>query len=119
MFKQKTILFSLFAFMIFSVTPLNKVAQAQLDDPTRPPGHRLVLPGGKNAAVKNHFILSSVRISSTRHSAIINNRSVEVGDTVNGARVIAIYLSAVKLKKRDRVFTVKLVSQVVKKTRVP
>lgn len=101
--------------MLFSAVPI--AIQAQLDDPTRPPGHRLVLPGGKKAATTDRFSLSSVRISSTRRSAIVNDRSVESGDMVNGAKVVAIYPSSVKLKKQGKIFTVRLVSQIMKKTR--
>lgn len=90
---------------------------AQLDDPTRPPGHRLILPGGKKAVSEIQFSLSSVRISPTRRTAIVNYRSVETGDMVNGAKVVAIYPSEVKLKKQGKIFTIKLLSQVVKKTR--
>jgi len=112
-FKQKTIFFSLL--MLFSAVPI--AIQAQLDDPTRPPGYRLVLPGGKKAVTADRFSLSSVRISSTRRSAIVNDRSVESGDMVNGAKVVAIYPSSVKLKKQGKIFTVRLVSQIIKKTR--
>lgn len=101
--------------MLFSAVPI--AIQAQLDDPTRPPGHHLVLPGGKKAATTDRFSLSSVRISSTRRSAIVNDRSVESGDMVNGAKVVAIYPSSVKLKKQGKIFTVRLVSQIMKKTR--
>jgi len=111
-FKLKTLLFSLFMLMISfaSIT-----VQAQLDDPTRPPGYRLVLPGGQKAAARIYFSLSSVRISPTRRSAIVNDHSVEAGDTVNGAKVIAIYPSSVKLKKKGKVFTVRLISSISKK----
>ena len=100
--------------MIFFIVPIT--IQAQLDDPTRPPGYRLVLPGGKKATAVVRFFLSSVRISSARRSAVVNDRSVEAGDLVNGAKVVAIYPSSVKLKKEGKTFTVRLVSQVVKKT---
>ena len=99
---------------MFSVVPMT--LQAQLDDPTRPPGYRLVLPGGKKATTIR-FSLSSVRISSTRRSAVVNDRSVEAGDLINGAKVVAIYPSSVKLKKQGKTFTVRLISQVMKKTR--
>jgi len=91
---------------------------AQLDDPTRPPGFRLVLPGGKAAVAEMKYILSSVRISPLRRLAVINDKSVEAGDMVNGAEVIAILPGAVKLKKKGQIFTIRLLSQVVKKTRV-
>lgn len=99
--------------MVFSFASIT--VQAQLDDPTRPPGYRLVLPGGQKAAAKTGFSLSSVRISPTRRSAVVNDRLVEPGDTVNGAKVVAIYPSAVKLKKKDKIFTVRLISSISKK----
>lgn len=112
MFNRSIITFVL---AVFSLTPT--VLQAQLDDPTRPPGYRLVLPGGKKAT-SDRFFLSSVRISSIRRSAIVNDRSVETGDTINGAKVVAIYPSSIKLSKQGKLFIVKLVSQIIKKTKL-
>ena len=114
MFKQK-MFSSIFIIVACSLCPI--VVQAQLDDPTRPPGYRLVLPGGKQAAAEIRYSLSSVRISSSRRSAVINDRSVEMGEDINGAKVIAIYPSAVKLKKQGKIFTVRLLSRITKKTR--
>lgn len=102
--------------MIFFIVPIT--LKAQLDDPTRPPGHRLVLPGGKKANAAIRYSLTSVRISSARRTAVVNDRSVEPGDIINGAKVVAIYPSSVKLKKQGKTFTLRLVSQVVKKTRI-
>mgnify|MGYP007065670799 CR=1 FL=1 len=111
--KINIIAFIMMAFLMGSNNVL-----AQLDDPTRPPGYRLVLPGGKKASTKTYYSLSSVRISKMRRSAVINDRTVEAGDMVNGAKVIAIYPSSVKLSKQGKNFTIRLLSQVVKKTRV-
>ncbi|MFK5914178.1 MAG: hypothetical protein QM484_07370 [Woeseiaceae bacterium] len=91
------------------------LAYAQLDDPTRPPGYRLILPSGKTAAKEIGFNLSSIRISASKRTAIINDRSVVVGDKVNGASVIGIYPSDVKLKKYGKLFTVRLLSRISKK----
>ena len=113
-FKKKNIIIILSLQLCW----LPVVVQAQLDDPTRPPGHRLVLPGGKKVTTAIRFSLSSVRISKTRRLAIVNDHSVETGDVVNGAQVVAIYPSSVKLKKQGKMFTVRLVSDVVKKTRI-
>ena len=96
---------------------MSTALQAQLDDPTRPPGHRLFFPGGKKATTER-FTLSSIRISSVRRSAIMNDRTVEAGDTVNGAKVVAIYSSSVKLRKQGKVFTVKLIEQVLNKVKI-
>ena len=113
------VLFSLLV-LVLPIAVLGVVsasAHAQLDDPTRPPGHRLVLPGGKKATKDIKFSLSSVYISSVRRTAVINDRRVEQGDHVNGAKVVEILPAAVKLKRQGKVFTVRLLSQVVKKTR--
>ena len=113
-FKQGSVIFTLF---VLSIVPIT--LQAQLDDPTRPPGHRLILPSSqKSASTTVYYSLSSVRISSARRSAIVNDRSVETGDLVNGAKVVAIYPSSVKLKKQGKVFTVRLISPIMKKTRI-
>jgi len=116
-FKKKTILFSALLFMVGSFYSFT--IQAQLDDPTRPPGHRLALPGGKKAAATRRFIVSSIRLSATRRSAVINDRLVETGEKVNGAKVVAIYPSSVKLKKQGKVFTVRLISRITKIVRTP
>ena len=109
-FNKTTLLFML---PVLFFTP---ITYAQLDDPTRPPGYRLVLPGGKTAAATSiRFSLSSVRISSTRRTAVINDRVVEEGDKVNGAKVLAIYPSSVKLKKQNKIFTIRLLSRISKK----
>ena len=114
MFKQKIMLVLVFVAVSFSPMLVN----AQLDDPTRPPGYSLYSPNGKKRTVVKRFLLSSVRISTSRRSAIVNDRTVESGDTVDGAKVIAIYPSAVKLKKQGKFFTVRLVSQLTKKIKV-
>lgn len=90
--------------------------QAQLDDPTRPPGYPLTLPGGKKSLKEISYTLSSVYISASRRTAVINNKSVELGGYVGNAKVIAILPSSVKLKRRGKIFSVRLLSQVVKKT---
>ncbi len=113
MFKQKK---NIFFILVFSLVTLS--VQAQLDDPTRPPGYRLALPGGKHAAVTTRYIVSAIRLSSNRRSAVINDRLVETGEKINGAKVIAIYPSAVKLKKQGKIFTVRLISRISKKLRM-
>ena len=114
-FKEKMTRLSQLIMLMLFIAPIT--AQAQLDDPTRPPGYHLVLPGNKKATVVR-FSLSSVRIASARRSAVVNDRLVETGDTVNGAKVVAIYPSSVKLKRQGKIFTVKLFSQALKKIRV-
>lgn len=88
-------------------------AQAQLDDPTRPPGYHLATPGGKKTS--NQFRLSSVYISAQRKTATLNGRRVEVGDTVNGAKVEAILPGEVRLSQNQKIITVRLIPNSIKK----
>jgi MSHA biogenesis protein MshK len=90
---------------------------AQLDDPTRPPGFTLMIPGQKKEKAGTTFSLSLVQISSLRRTAIVNDKLVEPGDTVDGAKVLGIYPSSVKLKKKGKSFTIKLLSKSIKSTR--
>jgi len=111
------LVFKYIALLIISCSFAAFSVQAQLDDPTRPPGFRLALPGGKTSATTNYFSVSSIRLSATQRIAIINDRTVETGDRVNGAKVVAIYPSAVKLKKQGKIFTVRLITRLSKKIR--
>ena len=114
MFKHKIYI----CFLFISLPLTMKVASAQLDDPTRPPGYRLVLPSGNKTSSTNYFILSSVRISSSRRSAIINDRTVEVGENINGAKVRKdLKLRIAELKKQGKIFRVRLISRITKKAR--
>ncbi len=61
-----------------------------------------------------HWYLSSTLISAERRIAVVNGRSVGVGDRIDGAQVLAILPYAVRLKHDDTVLTVYLVSRDVK-----
>jgi hypothetical protein len=61
------------------------------------------------------WTLQSVLISGQRHIAVINQRSVEVGDSINGARVMGIYPGYVRLSKANEVFVIRLLSLNVKR----
>lgn len=90
--------------------------RAQLDDPTRPPGYSLYTPGGKKKA-SQRFVLTAIRIAGDHRTAEINDRLVEEGSRVNGAQVVAISPTAVKLKKEGRVFILRLVKRLEKTVR--
>lgn len=61
-----------------------------------------------------HWYLSSTLISPQRRLAVVNGRSVSIGDRVDGARVLAILPYAVRLRHDDTVLTVYLVTRDVK-----
>ncbi|MEW6647558.1 MAG: Type II secretory pathway component [Pseudomonadota bacterium] len=84
-----------------------------LDDPMRPPGSAAFAAGAASGAPQ--FVLSSTLIARERRSAVINGRSVGVGDHVNGARVIEIQPSQVRLQHQGRQLTLSLLPVAVKK----
>jgi hypothetical protein len=86
----------------------------QLDDPTRPPGHRLVLPGGARSTVTT-WRVSAIYLSAGQRSAIINGRLVRTGSRVGGARVVEILANRVWLKKNGQRFAVPLITDKIKK----
>ncbi|VAX07863.1 hypothetical protein MNBD_GAMMA25-1128 [hydrothermal vent metagenome] len=90
-------------------------AQAEvLDDPMRPPGY--VQAGiGTKVSVKKGWHLSAIRIDAENRIAIINGRTVAVGEWVNKARLIEVLPQKVKLKGSQGLFSVRLVKAQVKK----
>lgn len=86
-----------------------------LQDPTRPPGY------GSTAARASGPVwqVNSIRIASQHKTAVVNGRTVAVGNRVNGATVIDIEPTEVRFRKEGKEFTVRLFNHSVKKiTRV-
>jgi MSHA biogenesis protein MshK len=82
-------------------------AQGALADPTRPPSIAPVgEPGGDGAAAVGR--LQSILISATRKLAVIDGVAVPLGGKVDGATLIAIDETEVKLKRGEVVETLKL-----------
>ncbi|MEJ2508115.1 MAG: general secretion pathway protein GspB [Gammaproteobacteria bacterium] len=84
-----------------------------LDDPTRPPGYTSTGRGG--AVQRPRWVLSQTLISPGRRRAIVNGRSVSEGDWIHGAVVVEILPTEVKLRRRDRTFSIKLLPGRVKR----
>jgi len=83
---------------------LAMAADEQRRDPLRPPGEiRADSEPLFNAAA---WQLSSTLVADGRRVAIINDRTVGVGDRVGGARVVAIETGRVELDYRGRRFTI-------------
>jgi MSHA biogenesis protein MshK len=72
-------------------------AVENLPDPTRPPA-AFALPA-TNAAAVSGPVLQSILISSSRRHAIIDGRTVRVGDKVGGAEVVEITAGQVTLQE--------------------
>jgi len=83
-------------------------------DPMRPPSSAGEV-SAKAAQDKPAWILQSVLISGQRNIAVINQRTVRVGDHINGARVEAIHPGYVRLSKTNEVFVIRLPSLSVKR----
>ncbi|MDX1609665.1 MAG: hypothetical protein R3225_06035 [Halofilum sp. (in: g-proteobacteria)] len=76
----------------------------QRRDPLRPPGEVKAEPVARfNASA---WKLTSTLVADGRRVAIINDRAVQAGDRVGGARVLAIDSGRVRLDYRGRKFTI-------------
>jgi MSHA biogenesis protein MshK len=80
-------------------------AQAQLSDPTRPPG---AVAGGDPAAPAAGSLLQSVKISPTERSAIIGGEMVKLNGKYGDARVIRITESEVVLRTASGTETLRM-----------
>ncbi len=94
---------------------ISQLLQAQLDDPTLPPNG--VYSSAKEADKPIIWHLNSVLISPQRKIAIINGQSVQIGDTVAGARIQSINETMVKLKHRGEIIRLELFPVTVKTVR--
>lgn len=85
---------------------------ADNDDPMRPPDASVYTKNTNTAPV---YTLSSIRISPTHRSAIINGKHVGVGDRVGNARVTTIQRNGVTLSIAGRTLTLSLLPVSIKK----
>lgn len=87
-------------------------ALAELADPTRPPGF-----GGAAAAIRPSapLVVTSILVSSGRKIAVIDGRSVKVGDSIGGARVLEIAPDTVLVRTRTGTAELRLALPSVKK----
>lgn len=82
-------------------------ASSGLTDPTKP-GRFVTQLAVSTASLVKQFKLHSVLISSQRRVAVINEKSVRVGDSVNGATVQKIEKNRVFLNKQGSQFSLTL-----------
>ena len=110
--KIKNIWFSILTILL-SCLAFTAVA---LDDPTQPPGF-IGGGNGTGAAQLPSWVVSSILISKDRRLAVVNGKTVKRGEKVEGARVVSISPTAVKLRSSVETFTVKLLPAQVKSVR--
>ncbi|HEB60022.1 MAG TPA: hypothetical protein ENJ01_12425 [Gammaproteobacteria bacterium] len=77
-------------------------------DPTRPPGLRAPGGGAGAPAARPRWRLNATLISPERRSAMINGRTVVVGQRINGARVLSIQPAMVRLRGKHGEFNIYL-----------
>lgn len=83
-------------------------AAAELADPTRPTRTLPATPGSPQAAAA--LRVSAIFISGERRIAVVNGRSVRVGETIGGATVQRIERDRVSFLRGGRTFSVTLLS---------
>jgi len=93
-----------------------QVLAGVLDDPTRPPGYRL--PGSGKAPFRG-WHLSGIWIRAGQRLALINGRLVRPGQHIDGAQLLAVSPTAVRLRKGERIITVRLLPHRVKQAIPP
>jgi len=102
-----------FALLLLAGSLLPSALQAEvLDDPMRPPA---VISSHQTKKEGSGYQLNSIFISPTRRSAIINGKSVSVGDRVGNARVIEIQATEVRISLAGKTRTLTLLPLSIKK----
>ena len=97
-------------FLLFLTSPLQA-----MEDPTRPPTAKATstyVPGKKSKGPR--WTLHSTLVSSGRRTAVINDRVVSQGDRINGATVVSIQPSAVRLRDKGREVTLMMLKKNIK-----
>lgn len=93
-------------FLLFSKVNAAVPSTGQIQDPTRPSGY--VEEG------ENPWKLNAVIISPRRRIAVINGKSLTVGEEINGQQVISIDQDAVVIKGPNGTMTLNLIEKPVK-----
>ena len=93
--------------------------QAELRDPTRPPGLEMSLDAASLQTPQDALKLQAIFFSNQRPSALISGQRVAVGDVVGAARVTRISPDRVTLEGREGEVLLKLPLPSVKTRAMP
>lgn len=106
MSERRTSLWMLLALILPSLAMVDGAMAdgEQRRDPLRPPGE--VRTSEAVSFNADAWQLASTLVADGRRVAIVNDRTVRVGDRVGGARVLAIETGRVALDYRGRRFTI-------------
>ena len=85
-------------------------------DPTRPPNMQSIAPDKETEMTRSGPQLQAIIISENRRSAIISNRSFNIGDSIGGSQLIRINESEVVLRTGDGLKALKLFPSSSKRT---
>lgn len=102
--KQSPWIAAVAAGTLLALTGASVAAADERRDPLRPPD--LSPERSQPQFNADAWTLSSTLVSADRRLANINGQSVRAGDTVGGARVLAIHNGRVRLDYRGRRFTI-------------
>jgi len=95
--------------VIAIAAPAATAVATELPDPMRPPDFQTTdEPATQPKAPRPQLSLQSTLIATGRRSAVINGRSVRVGGTINGVRVLAIEATTVRMRDDRGRFTLRL-----------
>lgn len=113
MFKS-VLAFLLLMTVCFATYTVN-ASVVKMEDPLRPPEFKLAKPATSHAVKKPTWYVNEILFSGERRVAIVNNVSVTIGDSINGARVSDIKPEHVVLKYKGKVINLRLKTMTVKK----
>ena len=111
-YKQQLIAITRIVALLLMISPS---VHAQLDDPTRPAN--IANTTSSATEVTSSWDLSSILVSPQRRVAIINGKTMKLGETLVGAKVLMINETSVKLKYRGEIIVLKLFPDSVKTAR--
>jgi MSHA biogenesis protein MshK len=107
--RTKIMIGAAFVYLL-TVMPL----QAALEDPTRPPTATATIFASSKKQSRPRWVLSSTLVSAQRRTAVVNDKVVARGDRINGARVISIEPSSVRLRAGGRDITLVMLGKDIK-----
>lgn len=87
------------------------VGAGQFADPTRPVDAAPEFAGSADARASHGPVLQSTVVSPARTVAVIDGKTVGVGDKVNGGTIVAIRPYEVQINKAGREVTLRLVQK--------
>jgi sRNA-binding protein len=99
--------------VLAAITSLSLAAEPVLNDPTRP--YKTDVFEQRNTQPTSRYNLNSTLVSNNRRVAVINGIYVTEGETVADATVISIRKHDVTLQSSNRLITLKLLPDIIKR----